>query len=254
MKFRFTALGLHLLASALALTTIFALLYFGWYRWPGWFLADVSQVVLVMAGVDLVAGPLLTGVIASPAKPRSVLARDVAIIVTVQLVALGYGALSIWNGRPLYYAFSQNVLQVVQAYDIEPGEAALGRRQNPDLAPHWYSLPRWIWAPLPEDPGESNKIVAAAVSGGADVISMPRYFKRWEAGLPELRKQLKKVEDVGYFSGNDKKALKLQMHQAGLPDGEPTTIPLTGRGKPLLAVFDPSTMTLVAMFKPKKPL
>jgi hypothetical protein len=251
MKFRFTALGLHLLASTLTLTTIFGLLYFGWYRWPGWFLADVSQVVMVMAGVDLVAGPLLTGVIASPAKPRRVLARDIAVIAAVQLLALGYGAVSIWNGRPLYYAFSETVLQVIQAYDIEPDEAALGRQKNPDLAPHWYSLPRWIWAPLPKDSKESDKIVAAAVSGGADVTSMPRYFKRWEDGLPQLRKQLKKVDDVGYFSGNDKKALKLRMQQAGLPNDQPTTIPLTGRGKTLLAVFDPSTMTIVAMLKPQ---
>jgi hypothetical protein len=251
MKFRFTALGLHLLASAVTLTTIFGLLYFGWYRWPGWFLADVSQVVMVMAGVDLVAGPLLTGVIASPAKPRSVLARDIAVIAAVQLLALGYGAVSIWSGRPLYYAFSETVLQVIQAYDIEPDEAALGREKNPDLAPHWYSLPRWIWAPLPKDSKESDKIVAAAVSGGADVTSMPRYFKRWDEGLPQLRKQLKKVDDVGYFSGNDKKALKLRMRQAGLATDQPTTIPLTGRGKPLLAVFDPSTMTIVAMLSPK---
>jgi hypothetical protein len=250
MRFRFTALGLHLLASALTLAAIFGLLYVGWYRWPGWYLADVSQVVMVMAGVDLVVGPLLTGVVASPAKARSVLARDIAIIAAVQLFALGYGAISIWNGRPLYYAFSETVLQVVQAYDIEPDEAALGRRQNPDLAPHWYSVPRWIWAPLPKDTKESDKIVAAAVSGGADVTSMPRYFKRWEPGLPDLRKQLKKVDDVGYFSAKDKKALKQRMLQA-VPVDQLTTIPLTGRGKPLLAVFDPSTMTIVAMLKTK---
>lgn len=230
MRFRFTALGLHLLASALTLAAIFGLLYVGWYRWPGWYLADVSQVVT---------------------KARSVLARDIAIIAAVQLFALGYGAISIWNGRPLYYAFSETVLQVVQAYDTEPEEAALGRRQNPDLAPHWYSVPRWIWAPLPKDTKESDKIVATAVSGGADVTSMPRYFKRWEQGLPDLRKQLKKVDDVGYFSGTDQKALKQRMLQAGLPVDQLTTIPLTGRGKPLLAVFDPSTMTIVAMLKTK---
>jgi len=251
MKFRFTALGLHLLASAVTLTTIFAVLYFGWYRWPGWYLVDVSRVVMVMAGVDLVVGPLLTGIVASPAKPRSVLARDIAVIAAVQLLALAYGAVSIWNGRPLYYAFSENVLQVVQAYDIDSPEAVLGRQQNPQLAPHWYSLPRWIWAPLPRDSAESRKIIAAATSGGADVISMPRYFKRWDLGLTELRKQLKKVDDVNYFSGNDKKALKQRMLRANLPIDQRTTIPLTGRGQTLLAVFDPSNMTIVAMLKAK---
>jgi len=251
MKFRFKALGLHLMASATALMLIFGALYFGWYRWPGWYLADVSQVVFVMAGVDVVVGPLFTFIVAGANKPRRVLARDITVIVAIQLVALTYGAMSIWSGRPLYYAFSENVLQVVQAYDISPGEVDLARRQKAALAPHWYSLPRWIWAPLPEDSHERGRIVASAVAGGDDVISMPRYFKPWEQGLPALRTQLKKVDDVGYFSSIDKKKLKAQLQAAGLSADAPTALPLTGRGHPLLAVFDPASLTIIAIFKAK---
>jgi len=251
MKFRLKAFGLHLLASAAALTLIFGSLYLGWYRWPGWHLADVSQVVFVMAGVDVVVGPLLTFVIARSSKPRRELARDIAMIVTVQLFALIYGSVSIWHGRPLYYAFSESVLQLVQAYDIDADELALARRQNAEFVPHWYSLPRWIWAPLPLDSRERGKIVASAVSGGDDVISMPRYFKRWEQGLPALRMQLKKVDDVGYFSVADKKILKERMRAAGLATDQPNSMPLTGRGYPLLAVFDPTTLKITGIFKVK---
>src|ERR1700683_2531919 len=189
MKFRFKAFGLHLLGSATVLTLVLGTLYLGWYHWPGWYLAGVSQVVLVLAGVDLCLGPLLTLVIANPRKKRRELARDVAIIVAVQLCALVYGAISLWNGRPLYYAFSENVLQLVQAYDFDAHEVASAREQHLQLAPQWYSLPRWIWAPLPSDADEATRIVGSAIAGGADVVSMPRYFKRWDDGLPELRKQ-----------------------------------------------------------------
>jgi hypothetical protein len=251
MKFRLKTFGLHLLASAAALTLIFGSLYLGWYRWPGWHLADVSQVVFVMAGVDVVVGPLLTFVIARSSKPRRELARDIAMIVTVQLFALIYGSVSIWHGRPLYYAFSESVLQLVQAYDIDADELALARRQNAEFVPHWYSLPRWIWAPLPLDSRERGKIVASAVSGGDDVISMPRYFKRWEQGLPALRMQLKKVDDVGYFSVADKKTLKERMRAAGVVTDQPNSMPLTGRGYPLLAVFDPTTLKITGIFRVK---
>jgi hypothetical protein len=251
MKFRLKVFGLHLLASSVALMLIFGALYLGWYRWPGWYLADVSQVVLVMAGVDLVVGPLLTFIVAGAKKPRRVLTRDIAVIAAVQLFALIYGTMSIWNGRPLYYAFSENVLQVVQAYDISPGELALARRQKAELAPHWYSLPRWIWAPLPQESSERDRIVTSAVAGGDDVISMPRYFKRWEQGLPALRAQLKKVDDLGYFSAADKKVLKEHMRTAGLPSDQLNSIPLTGRGHPLLAVLDPASLKITAIFKTK---
>jgi len=249
MRFRFKALGLHLLGSAVALTLILGTLYLGWYRWPGWYLADATQVIKVMAGVDLVAGPLLTFVVAQPGKPLRVFARDIAVIVTVQLIALIYGTVSLWNGRPLYYAFSESELQLVQAYDMEPSALALGRRLNPTLAPHWYGLPRWIWAPLPQDPKVSDKIVASAIGGGYDVISMPQFFKPWESGLSALRAQLKKVDDQKYFSTRDKTTLKERMRATGLRTDQLNTIPLTGRGRPLLAVFDLIDLRIIAILR-----
>jgi hypothetical protein len=251
MQFRLKAFSLHLLASAIALTLILGSLYLGWYHWPGWYLADVTQVVFVMVCVDVVLGPTLTLIIANKNKPRRELVRDIGIIVVVQLCALIYGSVSLWNGRPLYYAFSETVLQLVQAYDIDAAEAEAGRRQNPGLAPHWYSLPRWIWAPLPQNAEESQKIVASAVAGGDDVISMPKYFKPWEDGLPSLRSQLKKVDDVAYFGKNEKTRLKERMKAARLPDDQSNSMTLTGRGHPLLAVFDPATLKITTTLKAK---
>jgi hypothetical protein len=253
MKFRFKALGLHLGGSACALSLILGALYLGWYSWPGWALTDVAHVVLVMVAVDVVVGPLLTFVIAHPGKPRRELARDVSIIVAVQLCALIYGTVSLWNGRPLYYAYSETVLQLVQAYDIDAQESAAGRRLNPDFAPHWYSLPRWIWAPLPRDPATSQKIVTSAIQGGDDVISMPQYFKPWEQGLPVLRTKLKKVDQVAYFFGSEKKQLKERMQAAGLPTDQANSMPLTGRGHPLLAVFDPASLKIEAIIGITRP-
>jgi hypothetical protein len=251
MHFRLKAFSLHLLSSAVVLTLILGSLYFGWYRWPGWYLTDVTQVVLVMVGVDVVLGPTLTFIVANQKKSRRELARDIGIIVAVQLCALTYGSVSLWSGRPLYYAFSESVLQLVQAYDIDANEARLGREQNPTLAPHWYSLPRWIWAPLPVDAETRQQIVTAAITGGDDVISMPRYFKRWDEGLTSLRSQLKKVDDVAYFAKSEKKNLKEKMSAAGMANDQADTIPLTGRGHPLLAVIDPASLRIKAVFKAK---
>jgi hypothetical protein len=251
MRFRLKAFSLHLLSSACVLTLILGSLYLGWYRWPGWHLTDVKTVVLVMISVDVVLGPTLTFVIANQKKPFRELTRDIGIIVAIQLCALIYGSVSLWNGRPLYYAFSENILQLVQAYDIDALEAEAGRNLNPALAPHWYSLPRWIWAPLPQNAEETRKIVTSAITGGDDVISMPRYFKPWEDGLPSLRNNLKKVDSVAYFAKSEKAKLKEKMRAAGLPDDLANTMPLTGRGHPLLAVFEPATLKMVGTFSPK---
>jgi hypothetical protein len=249
MKFRFKAFGLHLLASTVVLSITLGTLYLGWYYWPGWYLADVLRVVAVMAGVDVVIGPTLTLIIANANKPGRELRRDLSIIVAVQLIALIYGTTQLWDGRPLYYAFSESVLQMIQAYDIDPGELKIAREQHVELVPHWYSLPRWIWAPLPADPTERGKIVSSALKGGEDVISMPRYYMQWELGLPALRTQLKNVDDVAYFSHNQKKVLKQRMSARGLATDLRDTIPLTGRGRPLLVVIDPVSLRVKAVIK-----
>lgn len=248
MKFRLKVFSLHLLGSATTLTLILGTLYFGWYRWPGWRLAGAIEVVAVLIGVDLVIGPLMTLVIANKNKARRELTRDIGIIIAVQVCALIYGATSLWNGRPLYYAFSVNVLQLVQAYDIDSHEAELGRKQNAELAPHWFSRPRWIWAPLPSDPQEAQKIVTGAITGADDVTAMPRFYKPWEQGLTELRGKLKKVDDVAYFSRGQKKELKERLQAAGLATDQENTMPLAGRGKPLLAVFDLTDLKIIALF------
>jgi hypothetical protein len=250
MKLRLAAFAVHLLGSAGALTLVLGALYLGWYRWPGWYLTSVLHVVGIVVLVDLVIGPTLTLIVANPRKARRVLARDVAVIVTVQLAALVYGTVTLWNGRPLYYTFSADCLEMVQASDIEAPEAATAQRRNPALAPHWYSLPRWIWAPLPDDPDEAARIVNDATMGsGKDVVDMPRYFKPWAQGLPQLRDQLVRLDDMKYLSKPQKQTLRLQMSERGLSVNERNTLIMWGGSQRLLAVFDPATLHILAILR-----
>jgi hypothetical protein len=249
MPFRLKAFGLHLLASALVLSLVLGGLYLGWYHWPAWYLLQALKVTLMATGVDLVLGPTLTLIVASPAKPRRVLARDIAIIATVQLAALGYGAFTLWHGRPLYYTFSSDRLEVVQASDLDPGEVAHARRDNPAFAPHWYSLPRWVWAPLPDDEKLANKIVAGAVVGGVDIVDMPFYFRPWEQGLPKLREQLSRVDAIKALGPAERKRGKAIVAELGLSPEQPNAIVMYGFATHLLAVFDPQTLRLKGIFK-----
>lgn len=249
MKFRFKAFGLHLLCSAGVLAVVWGSLYWGWYHWPGWYLDDVLGVVGVMAGVDLALGPLLTFVVGNPLKSRRALARDVGIIVLVQIVALVYGSMALWSGRPLYYTFSADRLEMVRASDLEPAEIALGLKRNPSLAPHWYTPLRWVWARFPDDPKIANDIVSSAVMGGSDVIDMPQYFRRWEEGLPDLRKQLKVVDKLTNLSDKDKKRVKTRMAARGFKPDAPIAMIMTGRGAPLVAVFDLGSAEIQALIR-----
>ena len=250
MRFRLRAFGLHLSASLTLLALTFGALYLGWYRWPGWYLAAAAHVVGIVMLVDLVLGPTLTFIIANPNKPRRELARDLIIIVTVQLAALVYGADTLWRGRPLYYTFSVNRLEMVVASDLKASEIALARQQNPTLAPHWYERPRWIWAPLPDNTDEATKIVQGTVFGGQDVIQMPRYFKPWEQGLSKLREQLLTVGEIKELSGAERAALQTRMLALGLASERRNALLLWGDSRRVLVIFDPATLKIRAMLEP----
>jgi hypothetical protein len=249
MKYRLRAFALHLLGSTCLLSLAVGGLYFGWYRWPGWYLTEVAKVLTLVVLVDLVLGPTLTFLVAAPKKLLRVLARDIAIIVTVQLAALIYGCVTLWQGRPLYYTFSVNRLETVQASDLKPEQIAQAQRENPTLAPHWYSRPRWIYAPLPDDPAVTRKILNAALFGGDDVIDMPRYFKPWAAGLPELRSKLQPVAQVDGLNKIERQRLQARMSSLGLAPEQRNTIVMWGNIRRVLVIFDLDTLEISAMLK-----
>ncbi len=83
-----------------------------------------------------------------------------------------------------------------------------------------------------------------------DVTQMPRYFKPWSQGLATLRKHLSRVSDETNFTKAQRQSLARQMRQLGLATDQPDTMVLIGRGIPLLAVFDPSTLRLAAILAP----
>lgn len=249
MKFRFKAFGLHVTASTCLFLLALGTLYFGWYRWPGWYLTGATTIVLMMAGIDVVLGPLLTFVIANPNKPRRELARDIAIIATVQLAAMGYGLTTLWQGRPLYYTFSTKFLEMVQASDLSPEEIALGRKLNPQFAPYWYSRPRWVYAPMPSDEKVWRQIVANSIGGGDDIIQMPRYFQPWEKGTGELRKTLRPVAKMTELTDHAKQVAGERMRELGVTADQPVALPMLGRKNPIVGVIDPTTGRIRALLR-----
>jgi hypothetical protein len=249
MKYRLRAFALHLLGSTCLLSLAVGGLYLGWYRWPGWYLTEVTKVLALVVLVDLVLGPTLTFLVAAPKKLRRVLARDIAIIVTVQLAALVYGWVTLWQGRPLYYTFSVDRLEIVQASDLKPDEIAQAQRANPALAPHWYSRPRWIYAPLPDDPEVAAKIVNGAVFGGDDIIDMPRYFKPWTAGLGQLRSKLQTVADVKGLNAGERRRMQARMASLGLSPGQRNAMVMWGDIRRVLVIFDVETLNIRATLK-----
>jgi hypothetical protein len=249
MQFRARAFSLHLLSSAIVLTLVVAVLYFGWYAWPAWYLVGALPVTAILVMVDVGLGPLATLVIANPKKPRAEFRRDLAVILIVQLLALGYGTYTLWKGRPMFYTFSLDRFEAVPASSIDDDDMDIARRENPAFVPDVFSTPRWAWAPLPEQTDERKEIVQSALIGsGKDVINMPRYFKPFEQAQSAIRAQLRPIDEVRGLTMAEKKLLAPQVAEIG-PADKIGAILFDGPSKSAVAVLDRDTLDIKAILK-----
>jgi hypothetical protein len=122
LKRRFLAAGWHVVVSATIGCLCAGLIFFYWFPQPFAELAGGTGLVMLLLSVDIVLGPVLTMVAAAPSKPPRVFKRDLALIVVVQALALGYGLSTVMQARPLYLVFEVDRFNLVTAADLDPSD------------------------------------------------------------------------------------------------------------------------------------
>lgn len=169
---RWKASALHLGISILLVSALAALLALSWYP-PAyaWAMGGLG-LIAILAGVDVGVGPLLTLVVWDARKPS--LRFDMAVIVLLQALAFGYGVYAIFQARPVYLVFAKDRFELVTVANIPDGETEKASREEFRSLP--LAGPEVIAAQEPADHAERERLMFAAVSGGADLAQLPRYY------------------------------------------------------------------------------
>lgn len=174
---RWQAALIHLGCSALIALAAAALVFLVWYPWPYSVLAGGIGLFILITGVDVVMGPLITLVVFDRRKPWSELRRDLAIVVLLQLCALGYGLHVIFVARPVALALETDRLRVVRAGDVAETELPLA---PPSMRQLSLTGPVLLRTERPTDPAEVLETVERAMSG-FDLGMRPKYWRAWDA-------------------------------------------------------------------------
>jgi hypothetical protein len=172
---RWKASGLHLAISA-AIGASGLLLMLGlWYPGPLFEAAGGNHLLMLLAGVDLVAGPLITLIIFRSGKRG--LKFDLAAIGVVQLAALLYGLHVVYLARPAFFVFVKDRFDVATAVDLNAAD--LAKAKFPQFRAVPLAGPRLAAALMPEDPRERTRVVLDAFAG-KDLYQSPEYFVPYE--------------------------------------------------------------------------
>lgn len=119
---RWQAFATHLFISLLIFLVLLSIIVFLWY--PGVFIHFGGyQGIIIVAGVDLVLGPLLTLIVFNKTKPS--LKMDLSIIACLQLSALSYGVWEIYNQQPIFQVLSYNSLNIVTRSELKDSKYEL---------------------------------------------------------------------------------------------------------------------------------
>lgn len=231
---RLQAAAIHLCGSAAVAALAAALVFWVWYPEPyAWIAGGLGLFKLVVSS-DLVIGPLLTLVVFDPSKRRTVLVRDLGVLVVLQLAALGYGLHTMFMARPVALAFEGTRFRVVTVSDVLVDEL-------PQALPPFRHLP--LTGPRlvnTADPTAADKLDAISKAlAGHDVGTRPRYWRPWDdAARRQVAQNAKSVQSLTERVPASAPLLRAALGALPLPPAQVGYLPVLSRFQPAVALVD----------------
>ena len=176
------AAGLHVFFSLLVAAVAAWVVFRVWFVHPFDELSGGRELFLLVVAVDVVCGPLLTFVLFNPQKPRRELWLDLGLVVLVQLAALGYGLVTVWQARPLYLVHEVDRFRVISGPDVEA--KSLGELPA-NIRPQFWVGPQLVGIRPPKNADEHNKVLFESASGGRDYAERPEFYIPYNAAAAE---------------------------------------------------------------------
>jgi hypothetical protein len=240
---RFRAASIHLAICALVAAILLALFWFIWYPAPLFKAVGGQEIFLMLLGVDIVLGPLLTLVVFKTGKKS--LKFDLAVIGAVQVAALAYGVFTLLSGRPVYVAALGYRFDLIQANEV-------GEEQ---LAPTKASLPLWgpIWVGIKPatDKQERDRMMFSGLAG-FDYGHYPQYHAPLETMREEILKNAKPISELRTKNVARDAEITAWLRAHGQTDDAVVFQGLKARAEDMAVIMDAKTAIVigVAPFKP----
>lgn len=238
---RYKAFGLHLLGSLSVALLTSALVFLVWY--PGLFASatGVTSIFLIVLGVDVVMGPLITLIVFNPAKKE--LRRDLVIVLVLQIAALAYGLHTVWIARPVYQVFNAGRFDLVLANDISD-------EMLTQAPPEFQALPmlgpKLVGAKAPDDRTVRKEILFSSLTGGGDLPQMVKYYVPYAALKGDILTSQRPLDKL-FLTNNSAKTKEIEALQKRYLQRSVGFVPLKGKTKDLTVVIDAQTAEVLEM-------
>ncbi|MFE0502131.1 TfpX/TfpZ family type IV pilin accessory protein [Lysobacter soli] len=225
---RWRAAAIHLAVCCIVAALVAAVLFGLWYPPPYFHAAGADRLLLLIAGVDLVLGPLLTLIVFRSGKPS--LRFDLTMIGLVQVAALTYGLHVLTQARPVFLVGSVDRFVLVSASQLSPGDLATADPVYRGLS---WTGPRLVGATLPTDADERNTLLNSALQG-KDIERLPRYYVDYRRAASALLKHARPLASLRRRSTEANELVGAWLAEHAVPQADLAWLPVTARGADLV--------------------
>ena len=213
----------HLLLSA-TVAGLVALLVFGaWFPGQLRALSGGAELFWLLVGVDVVCGPLLTLVLASPSKSPRERWLDFSLVGLVQVAALLYGLHSLWAARPVVLAFEVDRLVIASANEVQTEALSQAPAELRSL-PWWGVLQ--VGTRKAKDSNEFFESMNLGL-GGISPAMRPHWWLPWDSAQAGIQERAKPVAELLARRPQAASVLQAAMAETGLPVQQLRYLPLT---------------------------
>jgi hypothetical protein len=237
---RWKASAIQLSICALIGLSVLAVILLLWYPEPYFEAMGGKYLLMILLGVDVVLGPLITLIIFNPKKKS--LRFDLAVIALLQISALIYGVYTVYQARPVFIVFTIDRFEVVAANEIDPEEQQKIMREEFKSLP--LDGPRIVAVDRPTDPKERERILFANFAG-FDLQHFPQYYVPYHERTGAVLSSAKPLADLRKARSEAGASFAELDNEYGAHTKDFVFVPMQTRQKELTAVIEPSNGDLI---------
>lgn len=242
---RWKASAIHLSISATIAVIALTLMLLLWYAPPFFSAAGGRQVLLIMLGVDVTLGPLITLIIFNTQKSRRALVFDLVVIGLLQLSALIYGTSVMFHGRPAYVVFIKDSFDMVLASQLSEEDIA---KAKPEYRTLPLTGPVYVYSEMPGDLQERNDVVFSAFSG-KDLPFIPRYYQPYAGHEGEVGRSAKPIAELRRLNPRRVTEIDNVIRNSGWTETDIGFVPLRSKFEDMAVIVNKRDGKILTMLK-----
>lgn len=232
------AASIHFVITLAVAALAAAVIFLVWF--PGAFasMSGGTDLFLLVVGVDVGLGPLVSLVIYSSRKSRRQLIIDYSVVAFFQLAALLYGVFTVAVSRPVFVAFAVDQFEVVAAIELDDADLAAGT--EPRFRTKSWTGPRLVAVQMPTDPKERDQQLELTLSG-KEVQMLPKYYRAYEVAREQIDAKSAPLDSLFKEWAAQRERIERAIRATGIPRSELRWLGVRHRFGYAAALIDPRT-------------